>query len=32
MKVIDAMIKISREEKARFEILKDENHIYRSTN
>ena len=32
MKVIDAMIKISRGEKVRFEILNDENHIYSSTN
>ena len=32
MKVIDAMIKVSRREKVRFEILDDDNHIYRSTN
>ena len=32
MKVIDAMIKISRGEKVRFEILNNENHIYSSTN
>lgn len=32
MKVIDAMIKISRGEKVRFEVLNNENHIYSSTN
>lgn len=32
MKVIDAMIKVSRGETVSFEILNDENHIYRSTN
>ena len=32
MKVIDAMIKISRGEKVRFEILNNENNIYSCTN
>ena len=32
MKVIDAMIKVSRGEKVSFEILNNDNHIYHSTN